>query len=410
MSWTTTHHRIALTVVDQGVSSLTTLGALVLLAHRTDASGFGALAIGLSVVVIATGVARSLGTDALAVHHSDPTAPGWHDAAASAMGSALLVGLIAGAMSILVGVVAAETLGGVLLVIGAFLPVVCLADGWRGVALAGRRPEAAIAVDGIWAVTFCLAAWWTTGSTLSPALLVVVWGCGAWFAAGLGVAIFRLAPSLWSAVAWLRRHGALARRCLTEFVLVAGSSQLVLWSIAVSRGFTEAGAMRAAALVLGLAGVVANGIIAAVVPESARHQEAARQLSRQLAFAAAGMMLVWAMLVWAVPASVGSAVLEGRWAEARPIFLPLALLNAGLILAIVSAGGLRALGRSDQSVRLLGALTFASVVAGVAVSPLGAVASCLAMAVPVWVGAFVSLRTLQSASPRRPFILSNGAS
>jgi len=420
--------RVGLTVLDQSVSSMTTLGVLLVVARATDAGGFGAIAIGLSIVVVVTGLARAFGTDPLLVHHSsggggkpvsdlheaDTGQPSWSAAVSASTGTSLAVGASA---AVLVGLAGVSTvsvnveLAHVLWAVASLLPFLCLADAWRFVSFAASRPQLAIAIDATWVVIFAVltvGGGWFAGDRPSSNgqawQLMYLWGAGAVVASGVGIVLLGLSPRVSEASSWCRRHVALSRRCAIEFAMVAGATQIAMWSVGAFRGLGEAGGMRTAALVLGPVGVLANGVIAAVVPESARSGGRPGGLTSMLAWPPAALMVGWGVLVRLLPADIGTVLLRDRWLDAREIFVPLSVLNAGLIVAVVSSGALRGAGRSPESVRIITSLTLVSVLVGVIASPFGAPITCLAMSIPAWVGALVAHRRAGAPRPQPAFL------
>lgn len=426
-------------------------------AQRLDAGGFGAVSIALTITSLSFGVSRSLGTDSLLVRHSDPTQPGWAMAVNSAASTTAAAGVLISVLVLAGILVSASELHGMFIVLGIALPVVCLQDGWRFTFFAAGRPELAFFNDAVWVGLFVLIAFSPIGSAVSEAWsATLVWAVG-----GISAAVFgylqiqrvfgQLTPrqrmveprapsevhlrhgseSLASAAVgngsarqptrvsirlhlvsdWLRTNRAMAVRFLVESIMLSGAAQLLLLLVGARQGLDAAGAMRAAALILGPASVVIYGILAATVPEGSRlakTPQAVVRLTVGLATIASIVMLAWALASRHLPPELGSELLSDRWDAAMPLVVPLAFYYAGLAVATVSGAGLRSLGATRESMQVITATGVLLLAAGLVGSAVDVLMVCRAIAVMAWVGAtictwrFVTVANRSTASMTEP--------
>jgi hypothetical protein len=392
--------RTAWTVADQAVSSGTTLLVVAFMARRTSATGFGALSLLLSLSVIGVGFARAFGTDPLLVHHST-VGEGRLQAARRAVGVSTTMGLALGAVMMCVALASQGPLHGALLVGALVMPALTLQDGWRFVFFAFGRPAAALANDAVWTtvLVICLAVPATRQIT-AVAGLALVWAVGGVVAAFVGMLQCGTVPAgrPWR---WIREHRQLSVRFMAEFVLLSGMNQLIAFAVASWQGLDQAGAMRAAALLLGPASVLANGLLAATVPEGARLRSDPRLLGRALpvvALVSAAVMVGWGVAVSYAPASVGRLLLGDRWPAAQQLVLIVAVFYAGANVVMVCAAGLRSLQDARRSLRLIAVLTVAMLVGGLVGASISTFAANVGLAVPAWVGAILAARVLRRSA------------
>jgi O-antigen/teichoic acid export membrane protein len=188
---------------------------------------------------------------------------------------------------------------------------------------------------------------------------------------------------------------------MAEFLLLSGMNQLIAFAVASWQGLDQAGAMRAAALLLGPASVLANGLLAATVPEGARLRSDPRLLARALplvALVSAAVMVGWGVAVSYAPASVGRLLLGDRWAAAQQLVLVVAVFYAGANVVMVCAAGLRSLQDARRSLRLIAVLTVAMLVGGLVGASISTFAANVGLAVPAWAGAILAARVLRRSA------------
>ena len=171
--------RTAAGVADQIVSSASNyftafLASLVLLPTQ-----FGPFVLAFAVVTVLLAAARALVGEPLLAHLPMVAPARQAPLASSALGGAVVLGLL-GAVVCVVGGLSGTTMLTALLAFAPWMPFALAADAARFVLLARGDTVRALAVDGVWAAVQLLALGvvWFVGSW-SVALLAMAWGVGA---------------------------------------------------------------------------------------------------------------------------------------------------------------------------------------------------------------------------------------
>jgi hypothetical protein len=379
--------RLGWTLADQAVSSTTTLLVLFVLARNASVEVYGAIGLAQAMIVVTIGLTRAAATEPLVVEHTGRY--GWNDAARRAIGVSGWGGLVG---ALVVGAFAALHTGDtrvVLVIVAIALPFLATQDGWRFVALSAGVPSRAFLNDLCWMVILlALCARSMTG----PGVLTMSWVVGGIIAAVVGTRQFRMLPTWSKPQSWVREKSALSLRCGVEFVCLAGAVPLVTIGVGMVVGVIDAGSLRAAAVIAGMPVVVVGGIHSALIAEGARQTGSPRTFARLVLLAAAVTWLSLAMtgvICRVVPGEWGEAVLGDRWTAARPLFVPVGFALAGIYGVAVVAGGMRAIGRSDLSVRLVTGTAGLAVLAGMAGAFDGPAAAAWSMSIPSGIGLIV---------------------
>jgi O-antigen/teichoic acid export membrane protein len=389
-----TFRRTGWTVVDQAVSSGTTLLVVAFLARRADEDGFGALSVLLAATVLTIGIARGLGTDALLVRHVGIPREQQREQARRAVGVNLLVGLVAGGALLMASALVAAPLRGALAVGAIAMPALTLQDAWRFVFVAEGRPKAAVLNDATWTVCFVavlLLPW--SSADLDVGWLAVMWASGGVVAAAVGFVQFRRRLRF-DPVRWVAEHRGLSLRFVAEFVLLTGVAQLVMLAVARFQGLAASGSMRGAAFLVGPATVLASGVLMASVPEGARLRDSPRTAQRLLCWFAlvATVVMVGSGVVMAnLPTELGEMLLGEQFAASRALVLVTSVVSAGTTVVMIGAAGLRALGDAKRSLRLVASLAGALLVGGFVGARSGAFEANVGLAVPAWGGGVAAL-------------------
>ncbi|MGH3938150.1 MAG: hypothetical protein ACRDTG_05875 [Pseudonocardiaceae bacterium] len=400
---------------DQAVSSLTNFAVGIFVARSLGATGFGVFTIAWVTYGVVLNVSRGLATDPLVVRFSGVPAQSWRAAVSRSSGTALLIGLFCGAVSVLVGVAIGGTVGAAFIALGAVLPALLLQDSWRFAFFAAGQGRKAFTNDVVWALA------------LIPALLLAVehgsvfgfvlaWGLSSAVAAGYGCVQIRLLPRLAAMRGWLWQQRDLGPRYLVENVSNSGASQLRMYGVGAIVGLAGVGAIRGAELLLGPFLALLMGLSLVAVPEAAR---VLRQSPHRLAHfclllggVQAVAALAWGgVLLLLLPDWIGELALGSVWEPASELILPVTLSVTGAGLVAGAAAGLRALGTARRSMcaQLFASTTYLTgglVGAAVTGEALGASwGSTLAM----WLGAAVwwiqlraGLRELATPQPTGP--------
>ncbi len=292
------------------------------------------------------------------------------------MGTAAIVGALAGLLVAAVGIAVGGVLGDALVPLAVVLLGLVLQDSWRFVFMAGGRPALACANDGLWLAIQVLAFLaLAVGGGLSLTTIVLAWGVAANLAAIVAVLQSGRRPDVGAARAWLGAHRDLWPRFTGEFVALTGSWQLALLGLAIVAGLDTVGALRAAQLLVGPLNVAFLAVPLVAVPESQRLWHGARGEPVQHAFVIAGLLaalaVVWGAVVSLLPDSLGRDLLGATWTDARALLPAVAgvMVGVGVTLGALCALRVLAAARDSLVARMASAsLVVAAVLGGGAIA------------------------------------------
>ena len=403
--------RVSWGLADQAVSSLTNFAVGIFVARSLGAVAFGIFTLAWVTYGVVLNVSRGLATDPLVVRISGVPTASWRVAVARTSGTALLVGLVAGAASLLVGAALGGPVGAAFVALGLILPALLLQDSWRFAFFAAGQGRKAFTNDIVWAATL-IPALIVAAEGGSVFRLVLAWGLSGAVAAAYGCVQTRLLPRLAGVRAWFHQQRDLGLRYLAENVSNSGGAQLRMYGLGAIAGLADVGAVRGAQLLLGPFLAVLMGLSLVAVPEAAR---VLRRSPRRLPLfclllggGQAAAALAWGVaLLFLLPDNIGRYLLGSVWQSAAVLILPttLSVMNAGLSTG--AASGLRALGAARRSLRAQ-LLTSAAYVTGglVGAAVAGALGSAWGVALATLFGAAVwwwqlraGLRELDAVPP-----------
>ncbi|WGL53309.1 hypothetical protein P5P86_05645 [Nocardioides sp. BP30] len=388
--------RLGWGVADQSVSSLSNVLVSLVCAHALGVHGFGAFSIAFVSYAVVLNASRGLATDPLVVRYSGAAEPIWRRAVASAAGTALVVGCVAGALSIVAGILLPGHVGTAFVALGFGLPGLMVQDSWRFAFFADGRGQGALLLDLIWtvlAIAALVAAVLTGHDGIAACLLI--FGGTATVSAVCGVFLTGVRPMVDQVPGWLREHRHLGSRYLLENLAVGLSRQLRIVAVGAAAGLAAAGSLRAAEILMGPFLVVLMGIAQVAVPEASQVLESSPRHFQRFCLLLGGVQAAvaaaWgALMLVILPLGVGQLLLDDVWHGAYPVVLPSTI---GVMLGCLSSGatsGVRALGAAPRS--LLAQLTSSSlyVVGGGAGAFLGgAVGSAWGWAIGAGIGVLV---------------------
>jgi O-antigen/teichoic acid export membrane protein len=331
--------RAGWSTTDQVILSLSNFALGVLVARQVSATEFGAFALSFTVYGYLVTVSRALVSQPLMVRFSDAEHTAAKQAALQSTGAAIVAGLPPAAALVLTGVLLGGTVGSMLIVTAVLLPGLLLQDAWRMVFFATSRPRAAAAIDAAWAAgQLGLIVALSAASQGSAVAYLSAWGLSGWLAAALGAVLARSLPAPRGAWRWLRAHWDLTRYFVTEYVLINGSTQLMLVLVAAIGGLAVVGALRGAQVLTGPVGILVMSGMAFAIPELARRPWI---VGRRLIRAGAGisglvvlLAAVWGILLIVMPDKLGRELMGATWTGVDAVLVPTIL---GLIM---SASGL----------------------------------------------------------------------
>lgn len=226
------------TTFDQALFALSNLVVTLAVARGGGSPALGAFTVAFAAYLVVLGCSRSLVSEPL-LTVPDP------DRASEAPAVGIVV-LFGAGCAVVVGLVGLLLGRGELVVVGVALPVLLLQDTLRYQAFRRGKPAVAALLDGGWLLGSVLA-WPLVVASGSPTVAALCWGGGAL----LGVLVSwpasrpRIsAPS--SAIAWWRRDArSVAVPLLLDSVIVAVSSQALIFVLAWMAGDSDLGTLRA---------------------------------------------------------------------------------------------------------------------------------------------------------------------
>jgi O-antigen/teichoic acid export membrane protein len=396
--------RLGWGVVDQGVSSLGNFAMGLLVARSLGSELFGAFTLAYVTYGVVLNASRGLATDPLLVRHSGAPTPEWRRAVSAATATGWLVGMVAGSVCVVVGLVLPRPVGWGFVALGVTLPGLMVQDAWRFAFFSVGRPVKAVVNDGVWTLLqlVILGALFAT-DTASVATCVLAFGGAGLASAALGLVQTGIRPRLASAPGFVRANLDLGGRYLVENVAISGARQVrfVLLGGIVSLG--AVGDVRAAEMLMGPFLVILMGMSQVAVPEAAQVLRTAPQRLGRFCLAF-GSLQALAAALWGgvmlilLPLHLGDVLLESLWHPAASL-LPLVI--AGMIAGgfeVGAAAGVRALGAARRSLRAQLTFSFLYLVGGTLGAWLdGARGTCLGVAIATAIGAMVWWYQLQRA-------------
>ncbi|CAN7326387.1 hypothetical protein [Knoellia sp. LjRoot47] len=370
--------RVGPQLLDQALSSVSNVLAVVMVARALGAEGFGRFAVVFAVLTLVLGVCRGLLGTRVGLQ---PTA-----AATRIEGDAMLglVVLAAPSIVLLVAAVAVTLvgdLGPIVVVVSLAAPVVCAQDLLRHVAIAGGRAWVAVASDGSWCAGLLvpLVSGWEPDATRA----LGAWLVAAVLALGVAVVGLRPRPSLRRASTLWRQRVPISESVALASLTGAGAALLVTTVAATVVGPAAAGALRGASTLMGPLNSLFAWSAIALTPAVVRRPAAARGRACVLAsIGLAATALAWCAVVLLVPDSWGTALLADTWDGARAVlgwtsveFVALAV-GAGATLGLKVGGHARVLTqqKTAYAIGLVAVATLSALWLGTAVAVAGALA------------------------------------
>jgi O-antigen/teichoic acid export membrane protein len=344
-------------VADQAISSLSNFALGLFVARTFGASNFGAFALAYITYTVVINAARGLATDPLLVRHSGDVHRRWRRATSAATATALTVGVIAGAVSVIAGMFLPDPVGPVFVALGIGLPGLALQDSWRFAFFARGRGSSAFVNDLFWTVLLVLAlVVLQSRGDGSAAGCLLAFGGTATLAAVLGAVQAGVLPHPSRAADWLRTHRQLSVRYLVENLSISGASQMRSFVLGAVAGLAAVGYVRASEILMGPFLVVLMGISQVAVPEASRvfHRDSS-QLARfcfVLGGSQAAAAIAWGSILLTVfPLGLGPALIKELWMPTSQLIPAITLTVAAASFSTAATAGLRAMGVARRSLR-----------------------------------------------------------
>lgn len=315
--------RRPLTLVDQLMSSLSNVLAVVLVARVLGPDDFGRFALAYTVLTVTLTMSRSYFGTRIAL------SPGDAAARETTLGVVAALALLAPLVALGVLGVSAVAAGGgsvpVLVLVACTAPVVLVQDAVRFGASAVGRPQVALASDGVWVLVMGLPL--ALRLDLSATGALAVWGTAALLALAVALVGFRAVPRVRPGLGELRRRDPVGTSLAAGSLGTAVATLVVLSVAAHVIGSAAAGSLRGASTAMGPVNVLLAFNALALTPVLVR-----RERSRDLPFCAAvaatlGLLTVaWGAVLLLLPEAAGSALFGQSWDGIRAV-LPWTLLE-----------------------------------------------------------------------------------
>jgi hypothetical protein len=413
--FTSALRRVGWGIADQALSSATNFAVGVFVARNVTTVEFGAFGLVFSTYLLVLGLTRALATEPLLVRYSHVAHEEWREGAAAALGAALLIGVSAGAVGVVAGVLIQGVLGAGLIALGITLPGLLVQDSWRMTFFASGRGFRAFANDGVWGVVLIVGFFLleTRGLT-GVGWFTAAWGLGAGVAAVFGYLQGRVRPKPSGVAGWWRAQHDLASRYVGEFIVRSGGTQLITYAVGGIVSVAAVGALRAGQILLGPFNILFQGLWLIAVPEQVRQLREGGQAFKRSAVALSALLaalaLVYGSAAQLLPTEIGRALLGESWSGGREVILPMALSMAGLGVVMGASSGLRALEAARRGLHARIVTTVLLLIGGLSGAVVGgAVGTALGMAGAYWVGGCVwwwhlikALNARASSESQRP--------
>ena len=363
--------RVGWGFADQAVSSLTNFAVGFFLAHTLTAADFGAFSLTYVTYGFALTAARGLTTDPLVVRYSGVQDRKWHRATSWAAGLAIVLGLLAGTVCLVVAVVIGGTTGSGFLALGLTLPGLVLQDCWRFCFFAAGRGGQAFLNDSIWGVLLipAMVVLRITGH-VSVFWVVLAWGGSACVAAAAGIWQAKAVPKLLHSWTWLYQHRDLGPRYMAEGSVASGAGQIKVYFMTGVLGLSAVGWLQACNTIFGPMSVLLAAMGLITIPEAARVlRRAPSRLALFCLVTASGTSAVAALwgvtLLVGLPRGLGNIMLGPIWHPTLPLVLPMTISMVAIGSALGPNVVLHALGASRRSLRLVVFSAVASVICSI---------------------------------------------
>jgi hypothetical protein len=307
----------AVGLVDQGMSSLSNVLAVIMVAQSLSASAFGSFSVAYAVLIFFLTLTRSYFGTQLTLTDTRRAAG---DRASATLGALLL---LAPALAVATGgiglLLSNENDFSAAIVVAMAAPLVCLQDLLRYTAVAVERPVVALVSDTAWVAVMAVPALGLI--RLTGAQVMAVWLGAAALALAVAAVPLRIKPSFikgWRLL--LRERHAMGSSVTIGAVAVAGASLVIAAATAHFLSTASAGSLRGASTAMGPLNVLVAFITLNLTPALLR-----RERSQDLGFCvrvallAAAAAVVWSTALLLLPDVLGRALLGESWAGARSV-------------------------------------------------------------------------------------------
>jgi O-antigen/teichoic acid export membrane protein len=355
---TASHSRVlALTVIDQGASSLSNFALSVVVAHYSGARELGIFALLMTTYVLTQGFTRSFSSDCLLTRSETDdrvmqTYEGGGYLVAFVISTALTIGLLAAC-----GVMNAD-FALPFLVFALSFPLMALQDFSRYIGISRQDPAYSIRLDVAWVVLF-VAAFAALRSTDHVSL---PWLIGAWTGAGALVGLVTLRSHLVLHGTrrlvrfWIASERAIGVRFASQFMLVTSWTYFIFYLLVFVVSIGAVGEIKLAQLALGPVVVMAAGVQSALISLASKKFRvdvgAAKTFLVMVAVAMALVTALWTTVFYLLPVHSVTKVLGPTWPAARSVLPFMGLSFVFAAFSGIANAGLRSLRAAKENLNL----------------------------------------------------------
>jgi len=356
-------------LLDQIVSSGSTFLFVVVAAKALSAADLGAVAFVFELYLLAVFAARGVSGDPLTSRFSGLAIPDLRQPIRHAASTAILTGVLLGALMASVAWLTDPPLRAVLYVGAVAMPGLALQDYVRS----------ALIVQGRVRATFCNDCLWTFGQLPAMGLAIAIdssaptvlaaWAATGCLAALVGLVQLKCIPSTFAAVrSWLRENRDLWPFYLGDNLLYEVTNLLFVVVVSATAGLAAMAGFRVAMTVYAPLSLIGRGVISVAVAMLARRRDdpaGVRQRAMLISIVLTPLAVGWGLLTLLVPTSLGEAFFGDSWQEASPIVFLASFICASGLFSSGASIGLRSLsaGRHSLIGRLIVSIGAASAAA-----------------------------------------------
>jgi len=348
---------MALTVIDQGASSVSNFALAFLVAHYSDAHVLGVFAILTTTYILSQGLVRSVTSDCLLTRHETD------EAEMAKFERAGFLSAIMGALAVAVVLLAASTLVSpelriAFVIFALSFPLMACQDFARYIGINRFNPAYAIWLDLAWLVLF-LGVY---GVLRHQGLVSLPWVYGAWATTGSAVGVY----ALWNHLSlrhprqlvsfWFGSERSVGFRFAGQFLLSSSWASVVVYLFVFIFSIAVIGQFKLAQLAFGPVAVMVAGVLTALVAVASKSFRA--DVSRALRFVllggvvTAGIQLLWMMGVYFAPVDTMTKLLGPAWPQARHLVPLIGVVFAFVALSGAAAAGLRSIRAARENLHL----------------------------------------------------------
>jgi O-antigen/teichoic acid export membrane protein len=346
-----------LTVVDQGMSSVSNFALAIIIAHYSDAHVLGVFAVLTTTYILSQGLVRSLTSDCLLTRHeTDDTVMARFEQAGFL--SAIAYSVALSVLLAAVGFLLSPEFRLTFLIFAAAFPLMACQDYARYIGISRYNPLYAIYLDLVWLLVFVGAY----VDLRHAGLTTLPWIFGAWAASGAVVGLY----ALWNHAArhrfrglfrfWYDSERHVGVRFAGQTLLVTSWTYVIVYLFILVFSVAVIGQFKLAQLAFGPIAVMGAGILTAMIALAAKaFQVDTRRAMRFVllgGLATAAVTVVWMLALYFAPLHAMTKALGPAWPAARRLVPFIGLSFALSTISGAATSGLRAIRAAKENLRL----------------------------------------------------------